>query len=328
MSGEDKSIASRKDLLDIAGLSVAEVEHLLRLAGPFKELFQRSVKKVPALRGKTVLNLFYEPSTRTSSSFEVAASRLSADVTNFTVSQSSVVKGESIVDTIDTLQAMRTDYIVIRHGAAGIPGLIARNTRASVINAGDGYHAHPTQALLDMFTIREVFPESAGKRVLIVGDILHSRVARSTSTILHKLGVEVGVLGPSTLVPAARHAFMRGFSRWDEAFAWKPDVIYLLRVQLERQGEPFFPSLGEYHRVYGLTRERLERARGEGIYLMHPGPVNRGVELADEAMSYERSLINQQVENGIAARMAVLYWLRPGTVRAEAGDGAPMAALT
>lgn len=308
---EEKRIPSRKDLLDIASLSVEEIEHLLKTAVPFKDLFKRSVKKVPALRGKTVLNLFYEPSTRTSSSFEVAASRLSADVTNFTVSLSSVVKGESIIDTIDTLQAMRTDYVVIRHSAAGIPNLIAKHTRASVVNAGDGFHAHPTQALLDMFTIREVFPESAGKKVLIVGDILHSRVARSTSTILNKLGVEVGVLGPSTLIPAARHGFMKGFSNWDEAFAWKPDIVYLLRVQLERQGEPFFPSLGEYHRVYGLTTKRYQRVKDEGIYLMHPGPVNRGVEIDNDAMNYERSLINTQVENGIAARMAVLYWLRP-----------------
>ncbi|MCB1229389.1 MAG: aspartate carbamoyltransferase catalytic subunit [Verrucomicrobiae bacterium] len=322
MSDENR-IPSRKDLLDIASLSVEEIEHLLKIAVPFKDLFKRSVKKVPALRGKTVLNLFYEPSTRTSSSFEVAASRLSADVTNFTVSLSSVVKGESIIDTIDTLQAMRTDYVVIRHSAAGIPNLIAKHTRASVVNAGDGFHAHPTQALLDMFTIREVFPESAGRKVLIVGDILHSRVARSTSTILNKLGVEVGVLGPSTLVPAARHGFMRGFKDWDEAFAWKPDIVYLLRVQLERQGEPFFPSLGEYHRVYGLTTKRYQRVKDEGIYLMHPGPVNRGVEIDNEAMTYERSLINTQVENGIAARMAVLYWLKPDTgSEARGGAGA------
>ncbi|MCB1236757.1 MAG: aspartate carbamoyltransferase catalytic subunit [Verrucomicrobiae bacterium] len=316
MSGNPSKTAappSRKDLLDIASLSVGEIEHLIETAGPFKDLFQRSVKKVPALRGKTVLNLFYEPSTRTSSSFEVAANRLSADVTNFAVSQSSVVKGESVLDTIDTLQAMRTDYIVIRHSASGIPAFIAKNTRASVINAGDGFHAHPTQALLDLFTLREVFDDTAGKRVLIVGDILHSRVARSTSTICRKVGVEVGVLGPGPLVPGARHEFMRGFRTWDEAFAWRPDVIYLLRVQLERQKEQFFPSLGEYHKVYGLTLDRYRRMRDEGLWLMHPGPVNRGVEIVDEAMTYERSLINQQVENGIAVRMAVLYWLLPET---------------
>jgi aspartate carbamoyltransferase catalytic subunit len=309
----DEAIPPRKDLLDIESLSVAEIEFLLETAGPFKALFKRSVKKVPALRGKTVLMLFYEPSTRTSASFEVAANRLSADVTNFQVAQSSVVKGESVLDTIDTLQAMRTDYIVVRHGASGIPNLIARNTGASVLNAGDGFHAHPTQALLDAFTLREVYPETQGKKVLIVGDILHSRVARSTSTIFRKLGAEIGVLGPATLVPEARHSYMQGFRTWDEALAWKPDVVYLLRVQLERQKDQFFPSLGEYHKVYGLTTERFRQIEGEGLYLMHPGPVNRGVEIVDEAMDYERSLINTQVENGIATRMAALYWLKPET---------------
>lgn len=313
----ETELQPRKDLLDIESLSVAEIEYILKTAGPFKELFQRSVKKVPALRGKTVLSLFYEPSTRTASSFEVAANRLSADVTHFTVSQSSVVKGESLIDTIATLQAMRTDYIVVRHKDGGVPGLIAQHTRASVLNAGDGFHAHPTQALLDMFTFREVLPEREGRKILIVGDILHSRVARSTSTLFHKLGVQVGVLGPSTLVPAARHGFMQRFRNWEEAFAWGPDVIYLLRIQLERQEEQFFPSLHEYHQVYGMTTERYRRVRDAGIYIMHPGPVNRGVEIVDDAMTYERSLINQQVENGIAVRMAALYWLRPGTESAE-----------
>jgi len=309
----DSGIAPRKDLLDIESLSVEEIEFLLKTAAPFKDLFKRSVKKVPALRGKTVLLLFYEPSTRTSASFEVAANRLSADVTNFQVSQSSVVKGESVLDTIDTLQAMRTDYVVVRHGASGIPNLIAKHTNASVLNAGDGFHAHPTQALLDAFTLREVYPETQGKKVLIVGDILHSRVARSTSTIFRKLGADVGVLGPGTLIPEGRHKFMQGFRTWEDAMAWKPDVVYLLRVQLERQKDQFFPSLGEYHKVYGLTTERFSELQDRGLWLMHPGPVNRGVEIVDEAMNYERSLINQQVENGIATRMAALYWLRPGT---------------
>lgn len=306
-------IPARKDLLQIDDLSREEIEHVLAAAEPFKDLFKRSVKKVPTLQGKTVLSLFYEPSTRTSSSFEVAAKRLSADVTSLDVDSSSVVKGESVLDTVDTLQAMRADYIIIRHKAAGVPNLVARNTGASVINAGDGFHAHPTQALLDASTLHDVYggPDLSGKRVLIVGDILHSRVARSTSRILNKLGAEVGVIGPGTLVPPGRPAEMRKFADWDEAFAWKPDVVYLLRVQFERQGEQFFPSAGEYHSVYGVTRDRLERVRGEGIWLMHPGPVNRGVELTDAVMSYERCLINQQVENGIATRMAVLYWLKP-----------------
>lgn len=303
----------RKDLLDIEGLELAEIEHVLQNAAPFKQLFQRSVKKVPTLRGKTVLNLFYEPSTRTSSSFEVAANRLSADVTNFTVSSSSVVKGESLLDTIETLQAMRSDYIVIRHQAAGVPNIVARHTGASVINAGDGYHAHPTQALLDAMTFREVYPDYAGRKMVIVGDVLHSRVARSTSTLFNKLGIEVAVLGPGSLVPAGRHDFIRRLRTWDEVFDWKPDAVYLLRVQLERQEGQFFPGIAEYHKMYGMNTARLQRMREIGAYLMHPGPVNRGVEITDEAMKYEKSLISTQVENGIAVRMAVLHWLKPET---------------
>ena len=303
----------RKDLLDIESLELAEIEYVLENAVPFKQLFQRSVKKVPTLRGKTVLNLFYEPSTRTSTSFEVAANRMSADVTNFTVSSSSVVKGESLLDTIETLQAMRSDYIVIRHQAAGVPGIVAKNTGASVINAGDGYHAHPTQALLDAMTLREVYPVYQGRKVVIVGDILHSRVARSTSTLLHKLGIEVAVLGPGSLVPEGRHDFMTRLRSWDDVFDWKPDAVYLLRVQMERQEGQFFPSVAEYHKMYGMNSERLVRMRELGAYLMHPGPVNRGVEVTDEAMRYERSLISTQVENGIAVRMAVLHWLKPET---------------
>lgn len=308
-----RDLKPRKDLLDIEGLELPEIEYVLSNAVPFKQLFQRSVKKVPTLRGKTVLNLFYEPSTRTSSSFEVAANRMSADVTNFTVSSSSVVKGESLLDTIETLQAMRSDYIVIRHQAAGVPNIVAKHTGASVINAGDGYHAHPTQALLDAMTFREVFPDYQGRKMVIVGDVLHSRVARSTSTLFHKLGIEVGVLGPGTLIPAGRHEFIRRFRSWDEVFDWKPDAVYLLRVQLERQEGMFFPSIAEYHKMYGMNTERLVRMRQIGAYLMHPGPVNRGVEITDEAMRYERSLISTQVENGIAVRMAVLHWLKPET---------------
>lgn len=302
---------TRKDLLDIESLSREEIEHLLDQAGPFKELFTRSVKKVPALKGKSVLTLFYEPSTRTLSSFEVAAKRLSADVTTFDVPHSSVVKGESVRDTIATLQAMRTDYIIVRNKMAGIPLAIARETRASVINAGDGAHAHPTQALLDGFTFREVFPEPEGKKILIVGDILHSRVARSTSTLMRKLGVEVAWLGPGSLVPKHGPKDIKRFTNYDEAMKWAPDTIYLLRVQMERQDAPFFPSLREYTRLYGVTQERFKRIEGEGTYIMHPGPVNRGVELCDDVMEYNRCLIDQQVENGIAARMAVLYWLKP-----------------
>ncbi|MGC4017143.1 MAG: aspartate carbamoyltransferase catalytic subunit [Luteolibacter sp.] len=303
----------RKDLLDIVSLEREEIDHLLDQAVPFKELFTRSVKKVPALKGKSVLTLFYEPSTRTLSSFEVAANRLSADVTNFAVASSSIVKGESVRETVETLQAMRTDYIIVRHSRSGLPSTIARMTKASVINAGDGAHAHPTQALLDAFTIKEKFPDPTGKRVLIVGDILHSRVARSTSTILKKLGVEVAYLGPGSLVPKVGPENVQRFTNYEEAMKWKPDVVYLLRVQMERQDVQYFPSLREYHRLYGVTEERLRRIDGEGLYIMHPGPVNRGVELCDGVLDYSRSLINDQVENGIAVRMAVLYWLKPAS---------------
>ncbi|NNC89690.1 MAG: aspartate carbamoyltransferase catalytic subunit [Akkermansiaceae bacterium] len=304
---------ARKDFLDIASLTREEVEYLLEQAVPFKDLFTRSVKKVPALKGKSVLMLFYEPSTRTHSSFEVAAKRMSADVIDLDVPQSSVTKGETVKDTVDTLQAMRADYIVVRHEMSGMPLAIARQTKASVINAGDGAHAHPTQGLLDAFTFKEVFPETDGRKVLIVGDILHSRVARSTSMVMRKLGVEVAFLGPGSLVPRDGTEGMRRFTDYEEAMKWSPDVVYLLRVQMERQDAQFFPSLGEYHRVYGVTQERLERLADKGTYIMHPGPVNRGVELCHEVMDYERSLINRQVENGIAARMAVLFWLKPGT---------------
>lgn len=304
---------ARKDLLDISALAREEIDLLLEQSTPFKELFTRSVKKVPALKGKSVLMLFYEPSTRTHSSFEVAAKRLSADVTNFDVAQSSITKGESVRETVETLQAMRTDYIIVRHGSSGLPGMIAKQTKASVINAGDGAHAHPTQGLLDAFTIKEKFSDPAGKKVLIVGDILHSRVARSTTMILKKLGMQVAHLGPGSLVPRTCEQ-VRRFTDYKEAMAWQPDIVYLLRVQMERQDAQYFPSVREYHKLYGVTEARLDEIRERGLYIMHPGPVNRGVELCDAVMDYERSLINDQVENGIAVRMAVLYWLKPGSV--------------
>jgi len=304
---------SRKDLLDITSLDREEIELILDQAAPFKEIFTRSVKKVPALKGKSVLMLFYEPSTRTHSSFEVAAKRLSADVTNFDVAHSSIAKGESVRETVETLQAMRTDFIIVRHKASGLPGTIAKLTKASVINAGDGAHAHPTQALLDAFTIKEKFPNPEGKKVLIIGDILHSRVARSTSTILKKLGLQVAYLGPGSLVPKAGPENIRRFTNYGEAMAWAPDIVYLLRVQMERQDVQFFPSLREYHKLYGISDARLAEIQKRGLYIMHPGPVNRGVELCDAVMDYERCLINDQVENGIAVRMAVLYHLKPGS---------------
>jgi aspartate carbamoyltransferase catalytic subunit len=311
-------IERKKDLLDIESLSVADIDFVLNNAKPLKELFTRSVKKVPTLRGKMVLNLFYEPSTRTRTSFEIAAKRLSADVTNFTIASSSVTKGESVLDTIETLQAMKTDYIVVRHGSSGVPNFIAQHTEASVINAGDGFHAHPTQALLDAFTLRETLDDLQGKKILIVGDILHSRVARSVARCLHKLGMDIAIFGPAPLIPQQRPDFIRTFNSFEEALDWKPDVIYLLRLQLERQQANFFPSLREYHKLFGINKERWKRVQGEGIYVMHPGPVNRGVELIDAVMDYERTLINQQVENGIATRMSILYWLQPGAGHLQA----------
>ena len=302
----------RKDLLDIASLTDDEIEFVLSNAVPFKDLFKRSVKKVPTLKGQTVLTLFYEPSTRTRSSFEVAANRLSADVTHFDIESSSVVKGESVLDTVETLESMRADYIVVRHKQAGIPSLIAKNTHASVINAGDGWHAHPTQALLDAFTLREKLKDLRGARALIVGDIQHSRVARSTSLIFRRQGMNVSYLAPGTMMPLDTPEEILKFGNWTDALDWKPDVIYLLRVQSERMDEPFFPSAAEYHKNYGLTDARVQILRDRNLYLMHPGPVNRGVEITDMGMNYERSLINQQVENGIAVRMSVLYWLKPG----------------
>ncbi len=301
----------RKDLLSIDDLSAEEVLQILDTAKPFKDLFTRSVKKVPTLRGKTVLTLFYEPSTRTRTSFEIAAKRLSADVTNISVATSSVVKGESILDTIDTLQAMQVDYMIVRHGASGVPEYIARHTKASVINAGDGNHAHPTQALLDAFTFREVIPDLPGKRIVVAGDILHSRVARSVFSIMHMLGLEVAAFGPATLIPGSIPDYVKVFTRFDEILEWRPHVLYLLRLQLERQQANFFPSMREYHSIYGVTAERFRAIREQGMYIMHPGPVNRGVELVDDVMTYERTLINTQVENGIATRMAVLYHLTP-----------------
>jgi aspartate carbamoyltransferase catalytic subunit len=302
----------RKDLLDIASLTDEEIEFVLQNAVPFKDLLKRSVKKVPTLRGQSVLTLFYEPSTRTRSSFEVAANRLSADLTNFDVDSSSVVKGESVLDTVETLEAMKVDYIVVRHKQSGTPNLIARHARASVINAGDGWHAHPTQALLDAFTLREKVKDLRGARILIAGDIQHSRVARSTSLIFRRLGAQVAYLAPGSLMPREAPGDVAQFSSWDAAWEWRPDVVYLLRVQMERQGEQYFPSIGEYHKLFGLTDDRLRIMQERKLWLMHPGPVNRGVEITDAGMSYSRSLINEQVENGIAVRMSVLYWLRPG----------------
>jgi len=300
-----------KDFLTIEKLENEQLETLLNNAEKFKELFSRSVKKVPLLRGKNVLTLFAEPSTRTASSFEIAARRLSADVTNFDVSNSSFSKGESVKDTIETLESMRIDYIIVRHRASGMAKIISELTKASVINAGDGAHAHPTQALLDAFTLVSNFDCVKNKRVVICGDILHGRVAKSTARIFSKLGVEVAFMGPGSLTPKHKLEGIPCFSSYEKAWDWQPDVMYFLRVQGERQSNQFFPSSQEYHGLFGVTEKRLKAIRDKGVFIMHPGPVNRGVELCDAALDYEKCLINEQVENGIAARMAVLSWLTP-----------------
>lgn len=301
----------RKDLLTIRELEPGEIQVILDTADSMKEIASRDIKKVPTLRGKTLINLFYEPSTRTRTSFEIAGKWLSADVINIAASAASVAKGESLVDTGKTLQAMHPDVVVIRHPAAGAPQILAAHLQASVINAGDGAHEHPTQALVDLFTIRERFGQLQGLKVAIVGDIAHSRVARSNIQAMRKVGMEVRVAGPATLLP--RHAEQLGAeitTDMQRAIA-DVDVIMMLRLQTERQGATLLPSLREYSRLFGLTVERLQKAKA-GVLIMHPGPINRGVEIAPEVADGPYSLILDQVRNGVAIRMALLYLLTGG----------------
>lgn len=303
---------TQRHLLDIESLSADELERVLDQALGFKEIHTRTIKKLPALRGKTVVNLFYENSTRTRTSFEIAAKRLSADVVNFNLATSSVNKGENLYDTARTILAMGADFIVIRHMASGAPHLLAQKVPASVINAGDGVHEHPTQGLLDIFTMREAKGRIEGLKVAIVGDILHSRVARSNVHGLLKLGAEVTLVGPRTLVPPefttlgvrVEHDLAKGIK--------DVDVINILRIQLERQGKNFFPSIREYRLLYAITNERLKHAHPEAL-VMHPGPVNRGVEIEQDVADGPQSVIDLQVTNGIAVRMAVLYLLAGGS---------------
>lgn len=310
----------RKDLLGIRELDVEEIRLLLATAESFKEVGGREIKKVPTLRGRTVVNLFFEPSTRTRSSFELAAKRLSADVINISAGSSSVVKGETLLDTAKNLEAMGADVIIVRHGAAGTPALLARRLRCSVINAGDGAHEHPTQALLDLSTILERKGRLDGLVVTIVGDVRHSRVARSNLWGLTKLGATVRVAGPPTMIPVEFEAWGARIVHSMDAALDGADVVMTLRLQLERQGAGFFPTLREYSRVWGLTRERLQRAKPD-VLVMHPGPVNRGVEIAPDVADGLTSVILQQVANGIAVRMAALYLLSGGRV-----ETAPVAA--
>ncbi len=298
----------RKDLLSIASLDPDEIMLILETADSFKEVSGREIKKVPALRGKTVVNFFFEPSTRTRTSFELAAKRLSADVINFSTSSSSVVKGETLLDTARNIEAMQADIIVLRHPAAGAAETLARGVKSSVINAGDGWHEHPTQALLDLFTLREKKLAFKGLRVAIVGDLAHSRVARSNIYALTKMGAEVRAVGPPTMIPAFLDRLgARVFYNMDDALRGV-DVILMLRLQLERQGPALFPTIREYSRLYGLTAERLKLADSR-VLVMHPGPINRGVEIAPEVADGFSSVILDQVANGVAVRMALLYLL-------------------
>ena len=296
---------TRKDLLSLELLSRGEIELLLETAESFKEVSARQVKKVPSLRGKTIANLFFESSTRTRTSFELAAKRLSADTVNFQGSTSSVQKGESLVDTAKNIEAMQVDTVVVRHSSSGAAELLARELEASVVNAGDGIHEHPTQGLLDIFTIREQ-RELEGLHVCLVGDILHSRVARSNLWGLRKLGARVTVCGPPSLIPHGIEELGAEVSYDLDEVIEEADVLNLLRIQFERQRGAFFPSLREYAVEYGLSRDRLQRAR-EGLLVLHPGPINRGVEVAAEVADGPHSLILDQVTNGMAVRMAVLF---------------------
>ena len=297
---------SRKDLISIRELEIWELEHILDSAAAFKTVGSRDIKKVPALRGKTLVNFFVEPSTRTRTSFELAAFRLSADVVNISASTSSLQKGETLKDTALNLQALHADIIVLRHSSAGAPKFLSERLEASVINAGDGAHEHPTQALLDVFTIRERMGRVSGLNVAIVGDILFSRVARSNIWALKKLGAHVTLVGPSTLVPRSFESIGVSVVRRLDDVLETADVINLLRIQIERQRKEYFPSLNEYIRFFGLTKDRGEKLK-PGCLIMHPGPINRGVELDSDLADGPRSVILDQVTNGLAVRMAVLY---------------------
>jgi len=298
----------RKDILGLAELDKEEIEQILQAAESFKEVSTREIKKVPTLRGRTVANLFFEPSTRTRASFELAAKRLSADLINVQSSSSSVVKGETLLDTAKNMEAMQIDVIVIRHPSSGAPLLLARSLKSSVINAGDGAHEHPSQGLLDLFTIREKRGEIKGLKVVIVGDILHSRVARSDIHGLKKLGADIHLTGPPTMIPS-------GIEQWGVTVQYRMDealagasVIILLRLQLERQCGGYFPTLREYAKLYGMDSRRL-RLADEKVLIMHPGPIQRGVEVSSDVADSLSSVILDQVTNGIAIRMALIYLL-------------------
>jgi len=297
---------TKKDLLGLEYLSKEEIEHILHTADGFKEVTTRQIKKVPALRGKTVVNLFYEPSTRTRTSFELAAKRLSADVINIEVEASSVKKGETLIDTGRNIEALKIDAIVVRHGCSGAPTILARSVKASVVNAGDGWHEHPTQALLDMFTLKEKLGRLEGLNVTIVGDIAHSRVARSNIWGLTRLGAKVTVCAPPIIIPPGIEEMgVRVSHDIDDALK-NADAVNVLRMQFERDESNAFPKQLEYFKQFGITVERLKKAK-KNIVVMHPGPINRGIEMSSEVADGQNSVILEQVTNGIAVRMAVLF---------------------
>jgi len=298
---------TRKDLIGLEELTKDEIETILDMAVSFKEVSTRRVKKVPPLRGKTVVNLFFEPSTRTRTSFELAAKRLSADVLSFDVSTSSISKGETITNTAKNIEAMKVDCFIVRHSIAGAPKIIGQSVSSAVINAGDGCHEHPTQALLDLFTVRERIGRIEGIKIAIVGDILHSRVARSNIWGFTKLGAKVFVCGPPTIIPVEIEKMGAKLTYCIDDALENADVVYLLRLQRERQKENFLTSLKEYSSYYGIDEDRYEKILKNGSFIMHPGPMNRGVEIRSDIAERDRSLILEQVTNGIAVRMAVLY---------------------
>ena len=310
-----------KDLLGLEHLSSDQIRLILDTAEPFKEISERAIKKVPTLRGSTIVNLFFEASTRTRVSFEFAQKRLSADTVNVSASGSSVSKGETLVDTARNLEAMRIDMVVIRHGASGAAQFLAERIESNVINAGDGTHEHPTQGLLDMLTLRDHFKRLDGLKVCICGDVLHSRVARSNIWGLQKMGASVGVCGPRSLLPNAIDEFdVTVFDRIEEAIQWA-DALNILRLQLERMQGGYIPSLREYNWVFGVSSERLARAPKD-LLILHPGPMNRGVEIDSDVADGPHSVILNQVTNGVAVRMAVLYLLSGGKPElAEAAKG-------
>ena len=302
----------RKDFLGLYNVKHEEISTILETAESMKEIFTRTVKKVPTLRGKTIVNLFFEPSTRTKSSFGLAAKRLSADVMSISKKMSSVEKGESLLDTAKTMEAMGADVVVVRHGSPGAVEFLANNLQARVLNAGDGAHAHPTQALLDLYTIKENLGKIKGKKVLIIGDIRHSRVARSNIHGLNKMGAEVRVAGPATLLPEGIEKM--GVNRFTDLkkALYNVDVLNILRIQLERQESAFFPTINEYTHFYGIHEERLQNLLDDNVLIMHPGPMNRGIEIDSMVADGRQSVITEQVTNGVAIRMALLYLLAGG----------------